>query len=130
VTARGIYEVFLNGKRVGDDYYNPGLTQYNITHMYQTYDVTSLVKAGENAMGAMLGEGWWSGLLSFGNIWNHFGDRQSLLAKLVVTYRDGSSDTIATNDRTWKYYAAGPLVYSSLDFGEVYDAARGCATWK
>ncbi len=124
VTARGIYEVFLNGKRVSDDYYNPGLTQYNVTHMYQTYDVTSLVKPGSNAMGAMLAEGWWSGLLSFGNIWNHFGDRQSLLAKLVVTYKDGTSDTITTNDQTWKYFGGGPLIYGSLDFGEVYDAAR------
>jgi alpha-L-rhamnosidase len=131
VTARGIYEVYLNGKRVGDDYYNPGLTQYNITHMYQTYDVTSLMAAGENALGAMLGEGWWSGLLSYGSIWNHFGDRQSLLAKLVVTYRDGTSDTITTNDRTWKYYGDGPIVYSSLDFGEVYnaDSERAVEGW-
>ena len=83
VTARGIYEVFLNGTRVGDDHYNPGLTQYNVTHFYQTYDVTRSIQAGTNALGAMLGEGWWSGLLSFGTIWNHFGDRQSLLAKLV-----------------------------------------------
>jgi len=124
VTARGIYEVFLNGSRVGDDYYNPGLTQYNVTHMYQTYDVTSMVTAGDNAIGAMLGEGWWSGLLSFGTVWNHFGDRQSLLAKLVVTYKDGTADTIVTNDRTWKYHSSGPIIYSSLDFGEVYDAAR------
>jgi alpha-L-rhamnosidase len=124
VTARGIYEVFLNGKRVGDDYYNPGLTQYNITHMYQTYDVTSLLKAGDNALGAVLGEGWWSGLLSFGTIWNHFGDRQSLLAKLVITYKDGTSETVTTSDRTWKYFGRGPVVYSSLDFGEVYDASR------
>ncbi|MGJ5818624.1 family 78 glycoside hydrolase catalytic domain [Paludibaculum fermentans] len=124
VTARGIYEVFLNGRRVGDDYYNPGLTQYNVTHLYQTYDVTSLIRAGDNALGAMLGEGWWSGLLSFGNIWNHFGDRQSLLAKLVVTYKDGTSDTITSNDKTWKYFASGPVLYSSLDFGEIYDAAR------
>jgi alpha-L-rhamnosidase len=124
VTARGIYELFLNGKRVGDDHYNPGFTQYNITHLYQTYDVTSLIKPGGNALGAMLGEGWWSGLLSFGNIWNHFGDRQSLLAKLVVTYRDGTSDTITTNERAWKFFAGGPIRYSSLDFGEVYDAAK------
>ena len=124
VTARGIYEIFVNGKRAGDDYYNPGLTQYNITHMYQTYDVTGMIKAGENAMGAMLGEGWWSGLLSFGNIWNHFGDRQSLLAKLVITYKDGSSDTITTNGQTWKYYKDGPLLYGSLDFGEAYDATK------
>jgi alpha-L-rhamnosidase len=69
VTARGIYKVFLNGKRVGDDHYNPGLTQYNITHMYQTYDVTGMVRAGNNALGTMLGEGWWSELLSFGTAW-------------------------------------------------------------
>lgn len=124
VTARGIYEVYLNGRRVGDDHYNPGLTQYNVTHLYQTYDVTSLVQPGANAMGAMLGEGWWSGLLSFGNIWNHFGDRQSLLAKLVLTYADGSTQTVVTNPETWKYFGAGPTVYSSLDFGEIYDAAR------
>jgi alpha-L-rhamnosidase len=127
VTARGIYDVFLNGTRVGDDYYNPGLTQYNITHMYQTYDVTSLIKPGTNALGAALGEGWWSGLLSFGSIWNHFGDRQSLLAKLVITYTDATSETITTDERTWKYFGKGPVVYSSLDFGEVYDAARGAA---
>ena len=124
VTARGIYEVFLNGKRVGDDHYNPGLTQYNLTHLYQTYDVTPMLQPGANALGAMLGEGWWSGLLSFGTIWNHFGDRQSLLAKLTVTYKDGTSDTFVTNDRDWKLYSAGPIRYSSLDFGEVYDSSR------
>ncbi|MBI5084702.1 MAG: family 78 glycoside hydrolase catalytic domain [Acidobacteria bacterium] len=124
VTARGIYEIYLNGQRVGEDYYNPGLTQYNVTHLYQTYDVTGMIRPGENAAGAMLAEGWWSGLLSFGSIWNHFGDRQSLLAKLVITYKDGSSDTIVTNDRTWKYFGGGPLIYGSLDFGEVYDSAR------
>ena len=53
ITARGIYEVYLNGRRVGNDHYNPGLTQYNVTHMYQTYDVTSMIRTGENAMGAM-----------------------------------------------------------------------------
>jgi alpha-L-rhamnosidase len=127
VTARGIYEVYLNGSRVGDDYYNPGLSQYNLTHFYQTYDVTSLVRSGDNAIGAVLSEGWWSGLLSFGAIWNHFGDRQSLLAKLVVTYADGTSDVVATNDHTWKLYTHGPVVYGSLDFGEVYDTAREAA---
>jgi alpha-L-rhamnosidase len=127
VTSRGIYEVSLNGKRVGEDYYNPGLTQYNISHLYQTYDVTNLIKPGNNAIGAMLGEGWWSGLLSFGTIWNHFGDRQSLLAKLVITYADGSKNVVTTNDKDWKYYNNGPIVYSSLDFGEAYDAGKEAA---
>lgn len=127
VTSRGIYEVYLNGKRVGDDYFNPGLTQYNITHLYQTYDVTDQIKAGNNALGAMMGEGWWSGLLSFGSIWNHFGDRQSLLAKLVITYDDGTTGLVTTNDKDWKYNNMGPVVYASLDMGEVYDATREAA---
>ncbi|XHR96031.1 family 78 glycoside hydrolase catalytic domain [Mucilaginibacter sp. UC70_90] len=127
VTARGIYEIYLNGKRVGNDYYNPGLTQYNKTHLYQTYDVTNMIGKGKNAIGAMLGEGWWSGLLSYGSVWNHFGDRQSLLAKLVITYADGSEEVIKTDDKNWKYFNRGPVVYSSLDMGEIDDATREAA---
>ncbi|MFH0759722.1 MAG: family 78 glycoside hydrolase catalytic domain [Bacteroidota bacterium] len=124
VTARGIYEVYINGHRVGNDHYNPGFSQYNKSHMYQTYDVTELIQRGRNAMGAMMAEGWWSGLLSFVPIWNHFGDRQSLLAKLVLGYEDGSKEIITTNDREWKYFNDGPIVYGSLDLGEIYDATK------
>ncbi|WP_321347703.1 family 78 glycoside hydrolase catalytic domain [uncultured Draconibacterium sp.] len=124
VTARGIYEMQINGEKVGNDYYNPGQTQYNKTHFYQIYDVTDQLQEGGNAMGAMLSEGWWSGLLSFGAIWNHFGDRQSLLAKLVITYDDGSKDVIVTNDTDWQFYNDGPIQYSSLDLGEIYNATK------
>jgi alpha-L-rhamnosidase len=124
VTARGIYEIQVNGARVGHDHYDPGLTQYNKTHMYQTYDVTDMLKPGSNVLGALLGEGWWSGLLSFGPIWNHFGDRQSLLAKLVIRYADGSSQVVTSRPDAWKYFGEGPIRYSSLDLGEVYDATR------
>jgi alpha-L-rhamnosidase len=90
-----------------------------------------MVNKGDNALGAMLGEGWWSGLLSFDAIVNHFGDRQSLLAKLVITYTDGTNSVVTTNDKTWKYFNNGPVVYSSLDLGEVYDARKeaGLAGW-
>ncbi|WP_370245921.1 family 78 glycoside hydrolase catalytic domain [Marisediminitalea sp.] len=121
-TARGIYDFYINGKRVSDDYYNPGLTQYNKTHLYQTYDVTPFLQDGKNAIGAVLGEGWWSGLLSFGNTWNAFGDRQSLLAQLVITYEDGSEHIVTTNERDWQYSQQGPVRYGSLQMGEVYDA--------
>ncbi len=124
VTARGIYEIYLNGEKVGEDHYNPGQTQYNRSHMYQTYDVTGMIRSGSNAMGAMMSEGWWSGLLSFGSVWNHFGDRQSLLAKLVIVYNDGSEKVITSNGTDWKYSSNGPIRYSSLDMGEVYDATR------
>lgn len=124
ITSRGVYEFFINGERVGKDYYNPGQTQYNKTHFYQTYDVTKMLETGENAMGVMMSEGWWSGLLSFGSIWNHFGDRQSILAQLVITYDDNSTKTITTNDSDWKFYNKGPITYSSLNLGEVYDATK------
>ncbi|WP_116106320.1 family 78 glycoside hydrolase catalytic domain [Lewinella sp. IMCC34191] len=124
VTARGVYELILNGERVGEDYFNPGLTQYDESHLYQTYDVTDRIAAGgENALGAWLGEGWWSGNYTFSGLnWNFFGDRQSLLAKLVIEYADGSRQVIATDPESWRYYADGPLRYGSFFQGEVYDA--------
>ena len=125
VTARGIYEMYINGKRVGNDYFNPGLTQYNKTHMYQTYDVSDRINVGNNAIGAMLGEGWWSGNITYsGENWNYFGDRQSLLAKLVITYTDGTTKIVTTNPDHWSYYNDGPVVYGSFFQGEVYDAAK------
>jgi alpha-L-rhamnosidase len=129
VTARGIYEMYINGRRVGDDYFTPDLTQYNVTHMVQTYDVTDMIlSGGENAMGAWLGEGWWSGNATYsGQNWNYFGDRQSLLAKLVITHADGGTRVITTNPVDWRYYGDGPVVYGSFFQGEVYDAAREAA---
>lgn len=125
VTARGIYEVYMNGERIGDDYFNPGKTQYNRTQMYQTYDVTSLVHSGNNALGAMLAEGWWSGAATYmGENWNFFGDRQSLMAKMIVTYADGEEQVITTHPETWTFFNEGPVVSGSFFQGEVYDAQK------
>ncbi len=127
-TARGIYDLFINGKRVGDDYLNPGCTQYNKTQFYQTYDVTPFIKDGRNAMGTILNEGWWSGASTFaGDNWNFYGDRQSLLAQLVITYTDGTVQTVVTSPETWKYSTDGPVRIGSLFQGEVYDASRDAA---
>ncbi|MEI6950790.1 family 78 glycoside hydrolase catalytic domain [Paraflavisolibacter sp. H34] len=125
VTARGIYEIYLNGKRIGNDYFNPGATQYNKTHCYQTYDVTGEIVRGKNALGALMAEGWWSGGSTYmGEFWNFFGDRQSLLAKLVITYADGKEDVVVTDPARWKYFNNGPVVYGSFFQGEVYDATK------
>jgi len=124
VTARGIYEMYLNGQRVGEDYFTPGLTQYNKTHMYKTYDVTNLI-GKENALGAWLSEGWWSGNITYsGENWNFFGDRQSVLAQLIITYEDRTEKVITTNDSDWKLYTDGPIQYGSFFQGEVYDANK------
>ncbi|MCX6225096.1 MAG: family 78 glycoside hydrolase catalytic domain [Bacteroidia bacterium] len=128
VSSRGIYEVYLNGQRVGNDYFNPGLTQYQKTHLYQTYDVTKSIRDGKNAIGAMLGEGWWSGNITYsGENWNYFGDRQSLLSKLVITYSDGSTRIVTTNPDIWSFYNQGPVIYGSFFQGEVYDATKEAA---
>jgi alpha-L-rhamnosidase len=123
-TARGIYELYVNGKRVGEDYFTPGLTQYNKHHPYQAYDVTGMLQTGKkNALGIWLSEGWWSGNITYtGSNWNYFGDRQSFLGKLIVKYSDGSQDQIDTDPKTWQVFMDGPIRYSSLFQGEVYDA--------
>jgi len=121
-TARGIYELRLNGQRIGDSYFNPGLTQYNKTHQYQSYDVTALVKSGANALAVMMSEGWWSGQLSYGNTWHAFGDRQAFLSKLEVTYQDGHREIFVSQPEQWTYSVDGPIRYSSLNMGEIYDA--------
>lgn len=124
-TARGIYSFYINGRKVGGEWFAPGFTQYNKTHYYQTYDVTDMLRTGSNAMGAMLAEGWWSGGMTFtGENWNFFGDRQSLLAKLVISYADGSADTIVTSPQGWSYCPAGHILEASMFQGEVYDAVR------
>lgn len=125
VTSRGIYEVHLNGRRIGNDYFNPGMTQYNKMHLYQTFDVTDYIHSGQNALGAVMSEGWWSGGCTFmGELWNYFGDRQSLLAKLVITYADGTEKMVVTNPADWQYYNEGPVQYGSFFQGEVYDARK------
>jgi alpha-L-rhamnosidase len=129
ITARGIYDVHLNGQRISTEYFNPGLTQYNKTHHYQTYDVTPYLQAGENAIGVQLGEGWWSGAATFtGDNWNFFGDCQSVLAQLAITYADGSKQYVVTDPTRWQACDQGPLLYGSLFQGEVYDARREIQT--
>ena len=129
-TARGIYELYLNGKKVGDEWFAPGLSQYNKTHFYQTYDVTEAVRGGANALGAYLAEGWWSGNITFaGENWNFFGDRQSLLCRLVLTYEDGSTEEIVSAPETWQFTTDGPVRAGSFFQGEIYDSAKEQPGW-
>lgn len=127
-TARGAYDVYINGSRINGNYLNPVFTEFNKTHMYQTYDITPHLKHGcNNVIGAVLAEGWWSGGASFvGENWNYYGDRQSFLSMISVTYRDGTTDTFVSNPSEWKSFNDGPLRYGSLFQGEIYDATKEC----
>jgi alpha-L-rhamnosidase len=120
ITAHGLYEAQLNGKRVGQDHLAPGWTSYHKRLLYQSYDVTSLLKNGQNAIGFTLGDGWYRGYLAFEGKRGFYGKQLSGLVQLVVEYTDGTKKVV-NSDGSWKY-TTGPVRFSDLYNGEVYDA--------
>ena len=127
-SAHGVFEVEINGQRVGDDILSPGWTVYGERLRYYTYDVTSLIIDGDNAIGSWLGDGWYRGRLGWrGGFRNLFGSDLSLIAQLELRYADGSTQTVAT-DASWRA-AFGPIVHSGLYDGETYDARDEVSGW-
>jgi alpha-L-rhamnosidase len=128
-TARGVYEPYVNGERVGEDVLAPGWTDYRKRVQYQTYDVTELLAEGRNALGAVLGDGWYAGFVGFDpkHRGAHYGSRAHLLAQLEVEYEDGTTQTVVS-DGSWKS-STGPILYSDLLVGESYDARQEMAGW-
>lgn len=127
-TAHGLYEAYLNGKRVGKDYFRPGWTSYHKRLQYQVYDVAALLQKGQNAAGVTVGDGWYRGNLEFKNKRNTYGKEVGLLFQLVVTYADGSTEQI-NSDGTWKSSFDGPVVKSDIYNGETYDARLAIPSW-
>jgi alpha-L-rhamnosidase len=126
-SALGIYELHLNGQRVGKVYFTPGWTNYHKRVYYNTYDVTSQLKRGANALGALLGDGWYCGYYAWGQKSQWYGKDPRLMVQLEVEYEDGSSDRIVT-DESWKC-AYGPWREGDLIMGAAYDARRELAGW-
>ncbi len=118
-SALGVYELVLNGKRVGEDQLAPGWTSYTHQIQYQTYDITALL-AEENTVEMTVGNGWYTGILGFDPKPGHYGTRTAALAQIELTYTDGEKQTIVT-DGSWQY-GTGPRRYSELYMGEVIDA--------
>jgi len=127
-TARGLYALNVNGRRVGDAVFAPGWTDYTKRIAYQTYDVTGRLHVGANALGAVLGDGWYGGYVGFGHRRDLYGDRPQLLAQLVIEYADGSRRTVVS-DGSWRG-ATGPLLHSDFLQGESYDARRAPSGWQ
>ncbi|GHO46755.1 glycoside hydrolase family 78 protein [Ktedonospora formicarum] len=128
VTALGLYESHLNGTVIGDHTLAPGWTSYTHRLRYQTFDVTSHLHEGRNAIGAMLGDGWYRGRLGFnGGQRNHYGDQLALLAQLELTYEDGTTERVVT-DPSW-HAARGPILASGIYDGETYDARQDHPGW-
>jgi len=127
-TALGSYRIHINGKRVGEDVFTPDWTDYRVRASYQIYDVTSLVKQGDNAIAAILGDGWYASGLGWKLDRFCFGIPPTrLLAQLEITHLDGST-TIIPTDETWKSHKA-PILRSEIYAGETYDARCEQAGW-
>ena len=119
ITALGLYEAYINGKRVGDEYMTPYLSDYRNEVQYQTYDVGGLLVPGENTIEIYSGNGWYKGQIGFDNAKNVFGDRFCALAELYIKDESGNETLIAT-DESWTYRKS-PVIESDNYDGEVLD---------
>lgn len=127
-TARGVYTLSLNQKRVGDAVLAPGWTGYTQRIAYQTYDVTESTTSGELTIDAVLGDGWYCGYVGFGGERNHYGKRPELLIQLNIEYADGSHESLVT-DGSWQG-SVGEIRYSDMLMGEFYDARLSPTDWQ
>jgi alpha-L-rhamnosidase len=126
ITALGLYECRINGVRVGEDVFAPGWTDYRERVRYQTYDVTEHLKEGDNALGAVLGDGWAVGFVGLGARQTYY-DQPRFLAQLELTLEDGQRQTILS-DASWAY-GFGPILESDMFMGEAYDARLELLGW-
>jgi alpha-L-rhamnosidase len=132
VCGLGYYEAFLNGEKVGDHMLDPGWTNYGKRIQYASYDITDMLSAGENAIGVMLGNGWYNPLPLY--LFNRLNLRKVLtigqpvlIAQIMLAYEDGSVDWITTDD-SWKT-GTGPILRNNVYLGEVYDARLEQEGW-
>ena len=126
-TALGLYELHLNGSRVGDCLFAPGWTNYRKRLQYQTYDVTDLIKTGSNAIGAILGKGWFTGNIGWVSAKGFYGESQALLLQMHILYEDGKEEVLLS-DAGWES-STGPILMSEIYHGETYDARLEKKGW-
>ena len=122
-TACGLYEAKLGGRKVGDFCFAPGYTDYRKRIQYQTYDVTDLIRTGENELTAQLADGWFRGSCGAWGRKNQYGTETKLLMQLEIAYADGTTETIGT-DSTWAWSNDGPIRFADNKDGEIVEAFR------
>ena len=127
ISSKGLYEAHINGQKVGNDFLTPGWTSYNTRTQYQVYDVTTMIKKGRNAIGAMLGKGWYKGEVGWIKNAEIYGNTIGLIAQLIIKLSDGTTQVI-NSDESWKY-GFGPIMDSEIYHGEKIDARRNVEGW-
>ena len=123
ITACGLYEARLGGKKIGDFVMAPGYTDYRKRVQYQTYDVTDQIQAGENELTVQLADGWYRGSCGANGIEHQYGAETKLLAQLEITLEDGSKQTVVT-DGSWDWSNDGPIRFADNKDGETVEAFR------
>ncbi|MCP4612881.1 MAG: family 78 glycoside hydrolase catalytic domain [Planctomycetes bacterium] len=126
-SALGLYELHINGKRVGEDYFAPGWTDYTKRVYYQSYEVTDLIKNGSNTIGAILADGWYAGYLGFGKKREHYGSKPRLFVQLEIEYENGQIQKVVT-DGNWKA-RYGPILETDFLMGEIYNGRKEMPGW-
>ncbi len=126
-TALGIHDVWLNGRRVSEDFFNPGWTDYRRLVLVRAYDVTPLIRPGDNTMGALLADGWYSGHVGYRGQRDHYGRQPRWKAQLHLEFDDGSARVIATGPG-WRA-VTGAVAQADFLMGEVHDATRELRGW-
>jgi alpha-L-rhamnosidase len=121
-TALGTADFYIDNHRVSEDRFTPGWTDYTKRVHYRAYDVTSLLRPGANAVGAILADGWYSGYIGWGQIRDHYGRQPRLRAQLDIEYADGGRQVVSTGP-TWKA-SDGAILSADFLMGEAYDARR------
>jgi alpha-L-rhamnosidase len=129
VTARGLYQLRVNGERAGRDELTPGWTDYHYRLQYQIYDITDQLRAGPNAVGAIVADGWWCGYVGFDPRQPafHYGTYPELLAQIHITCQDGTA-VVVTSDGRWTE-RPGEVLYADLLIGEAHDQRRATPGW-
>ena len=132
ISGMGYYEAYLNGKKIGDHILDPGFTTYKKEVLYLVHDITGLMTKGKNAVGIMLGNGWWNPLpFKFFGRWDLRDYQQTgrpcVKAEIHINYSDGSTQTIAT-DESWQT-THGPVIRNNIYLGEHYDARLEKKAW-
>lgn len=126
VCGVGLYEMNINGKKVGDEYLTPNINAYDKWLQYQTYDVAEYLQTGANLIEVALGNGIYKGRFSYRNLSNIYGDRFALLAEIHIEYEDGTSQVIGSNEH-WTA-RRGKVQESGIYDGESYDATFADST--
>ena len=129
IAVAGLYELYINGKKIGDHRLDPMYTRFDRRNLYVSYDITNQLQNGKNAIGVILGNGWYN--FQSKGVWDYerapWRARPTFCMDIRVTYTDGSMETISS-DKSWKT-TTGPIIFNSIYTGEHYDARLEKAGW-